>query len=158
MNENKTFKVEHVQRLIESKEAENIIECILKIELHTIPIGEGGNAIIYIPEEESLQTVCIKKGKEKPQIIFNNIDEECEIQRNLKNLGVRTPLTILSFTTEEKGDYFIMERINGSSIKDILTKEYFNDNDKLIIKAKKFFYDNEITGYSLKQKIKLYYY
>jgi tRNA A-37 threonylcarbamoyl transferase component Bud32 len=120
--ENKTFKVEHVQRLIESKETENIIECILKIELYATPIGEGGNAIVYIPEEESLQTVCIKKGKEKPQIVFNNIDEECEIQKTLKNLGVRTPLTILSFTTKEKGDYFIMERINGYSVKDILEK------------------------------------
>lgn len=120
MMENKTFKVEHVKRLIESKEAENIMECISKIELHANPIGEGGNAIVYIPEEESLQTVCIKKGKEKPQIIFNNIEEECEIQKTLKNIGVRTPLTILSFRINEKEDYFMMERINGYSIKDIL--------------------------------------
>lgn len=118
--EGKIFKVESVKKLIDSKETENITECILKFELHANPIGEGNNASIYIPKEESLQSVCIKKGKEKQMMIFNNIDDECELQKESKNLGIRTPLTLLSFTTKEKEDYLIMEKINGHSIKEII--------------------------------------
>lgn len=118
--EGKIFKVESVKKLIDSKEAENIEECILKVELHANPIGEGNNATIYIPENESLQSVCIKRGKEKQMMIFNNIDDECQFQKECKKLGIRTPLTLLSMTTKEKEDYFIMERINGYSIKEVL--------------------------------------
>lgn len=118
--EGKIFKVENVKRLIDSREAENIEDCILKVELHANPIGEGNNATIYIPENESLQSVCIKKGKEKQMMIFNNIDDECQFQKECKDLKIRTPLTLLSMTTKEKEDYFIMERINGYSIKEIL--------------------------------------
>lgn len=118
--ENKTFKIEQVKRLLDTKEAENIVECILKVELSATPIGEGANAFIYIPEDESLQSVCLKKIKEKPEMVFNEIDQECEMQKNLKEIGVRTPLTLLSFTTKEKEDYLVMEKINGYSIKDIM--------------------------------------
>ena len=118
--EGKIFKIESVKKLIDSKEAEDIEECILKVELHVNPIGEGNNANIYIPEDESLRSVCIKKGKEKQMMIFNSIDDECEFQKVCKNSGIRTPLTLLSFSSNEKEDYLVMERINGNSVKEIL--------------------------------------
>jgi len=120
----KTFKPEHIKRLINSKEESKIEECILKVELNTEPIGEGGNAIIYIPENESLQNVCIKKTKDKPQIMCNSIDEEHSLQEKAKNAGIRTPTTYLSFINKNDGkEYFLMERINGYSVKDIVKDE-----------------------------------
>lgn len=142
--EGKTFKVESVKKLIDSKEAESVEECILKVELHANPIGEGNNATIYIPENESLQSVCIKKGKEKQMMIFNNIDDECELQKECKKLGISTPLTLLSFTTKEKEDYLVMERINGYSVKEILK------NIKLLPEK----FDYQIFFKSLEEQIK----
>ena len=132
--EKKIFKVESVKKLIEFREMDNIIDCILNVELKATPIGEGGNAFIFIPEDESLQSVCIKKSKKNPYMIYNNIEEECEIQKEAKNNGICTPLTLLSFTTKDKEEYFLMERINGYSIKDIL------ENNNLL--PKKFNYNN----------------
>lgn len=117
--ENKVFNIKSIERLIDSKESNNIVECLLKIKLEATPLNEGGNAFIFIPLEKSLQNACIKKTKEKPQIKYNDINEEHMIQRKLKERGLRTPLTLVSFKTEE-GEYFVMERIKGYSVREII--------------------------------------
>jgi len=117
--ENKVFGIKSIERLIDSKETNNIIECLLKVKLEATPINEGGNAFIFIPLEKSLQNACIKKTKEKPQIQYNNINDEHKIQKKLKEMGLRTPLTLVSFKTVE-GEYFIMERIKGYSVREII--------------------------------------
>lgn len=120
----KLFKPDSIKRLIESKEAEKVCDCILSVELKAEPIGEGGNGLVYIPKDEMLGSVCIKKIKEKPQIFYNSIDEEHKYQEKLNKIGVRTPMTLISFKDKNDGqEYFIMERINGHSVKDILKDE-----------------------------------
>jgi len=117
--ENKIFKIENIQRLMESKEVEEIIECISKVELQASPIGWGSNAEVYIPIEESFKKVCIKKSIDKPKIVFNDIHEECRLQKQVKQFGVRTPLTLLSFNTENKS-WLMMETIDGHTVKEVL--------------------------------------
>lgn len=117
----KVFKAEHIKRLVDAKENKeiNVIECMLSAELEADPIGEGGNAEIFIPVEKAWETVCLKKIKERPLLHCNNIDEELRLQKKARRCGVRTPLCIISF--EEKGEkFFIMERIFGNTIEEIL--------------------------------------
>lgn len=123
-SETKIFKPKVIERLIDSKETKDIIKCILKVELQTIPIGEGGNAFIYIPTEETFANICIKKSKEKPQIIYNTIDQEHEFQKEIKGLGINTPATLLSFINEDDGlSYFVMERIKGHTVREVIQDE-----------------------------------
>lgn len=116
----KPFEIKKVQKIVESKETEALMSCIESLEIHAESIGEGGNAEILAINEGPFSKVCLKKVKEKPQIVCNDIDRENEIQSMARKAGVRTPLSLISFETES-GTYFIMEKINGSNIEEVLS-------------------------------------
>lgn len=117
--EGKKFEIKHVQKIIESKDAQALEECIASLEINAVSIGEGGNAVVYVAEGTPFEKVCLKKIKEKQQIIYNDVDQESIYQMKVREAGVNTPFSLLSLKTEG-GHFIVMERINGNSVKDIL--------------------------------------
>ncbi len=111
---------ETLRKFIDSIEVDTLIECIKNLEINAIPIGEGGNAIIYISDIDDFKNACLKKIKEKPQINSNNIDEEHKYQMMARMIGVNTPLALFSFKSIENIEYLVMERINGNTVGDIV--------------------------------------
>jgi len=122
MEKNHILEIRQVEVLIASQETKDLLECIASLEVNAVPIGEGGNAIIYASEEPSFSKVCLKKVKQKQQIICNDINEENDYQIKARKAGVRTPLSLISLKTDQ-GDFMVMERIVGNSVKEILKKE-----------------------------------
>lgn len=118
--ENKSFEIRAIKKIIDSKETEKLMECVLGLKIKEPSIGEGLNAFVHIPEQESFNKVCIKKIKENPLIKINDIDEECKLQFEAKHeYNVRAPEILFSFTTKDGEIFLVMERVNGHSIKDI---------------------------------------
>ncbi len=115
----KPFEIKKVQKIVESKETEALIECLKILEIHAESIGFGGNADVFAIEEGPFSKVCLKRIKEKPQMICNSIDTENEFQGKAQGAGVRTPLTLISVETDH-GDFLIMERINGSTVEEVI--------------------------------------
>ncbi len=115
----KPFEIKKVQKIVESKETESLLECLESLEIHAESIGEGGNAEVLAIAEGPFSKVCLKKIKEKPQIICNSIDRENELQGKARKAGVRTPLALISLETE-KGNFFIMEKIIGITVEEAL--------------------------------------
>ena len=118
--ENKPFTIKKIEIIVESIEAQQAEECIKKLEIHFASLGEGGNAVVYFAEGTSFSNIVFKKIKKNPVINFNTIDEENKIQEKVRELGVRTPITLLSFETTDNEEYLVMEKINGYSVKDIV--------------------------------------
>ncbi|MCX6753181.1 MAG: phosphotransferase [Candidatus Nomurabacteria bacterium] len=116
-----TFKLEKVQKIVENKATEDLLACLDVLELRAVSIGEGGNAEVLIAEGTPFEKVCLKRIKNKQQILCNEIDEENKFQIKAQEAGVRTPLPLMSLKTD-KGDCFLMERIEGYSMKDIIEK------------------------------------
>lgn len=116
----KPFEIKKVQKIIESKESNSLLNCIETLEIYAEKIGEGGNADILAVSQGPFSKVCLKKIKEKPQLICNSIDRENEFQEKAREAGVRTPLTLISFETEGGGNYFVMEKIIGSNLEEVL--------------------------------------
>ena len=124
--ENKPFKIEKIEKIVDNKENFELMECLKKLEKNFVSIGEGGNANIYVADGTVFEKICFKKIKKNPQIQYNNIDAEHEYQMKVKNLGVRTPLTLMSFKTEEGEEYLVMEKIEGPNLKEAI------DNPSLV--------------------------
>jgi hypothetical protein len=81
----KPFEIKKVQKIVESKETESLLECLESLEIHAESIGEGGNAEVLAIAEGPFSKVCLKKIKEKPQIICNSISMPtrlCTVARN----------------------------------------------------------------------------
>jgi len=120
MDKMESFKIEEVKKIIESKEAEEILECLKSLEeIGVTSIGKGLNADVYAALGTNFDKVCVKRIKEKPELIFNDINKEHEYQIMAHKAGVCTPLSLVSIKTEKEG-LIIMERIEGYSVKDIL--------------------------------------
>lgn len=119
MENYKTLTVEKIEKVIDSKNSASLMECIKSLEIKAVPIGEGGNAIVYAALGTAFEKVCLKRIKEKPQIIFNDIEQEHDFQVKAQEAGVRTPLSLLSINTDY-GKYLIMERIIGHSVGEIV--------------------------------------
>lgn len=115
----KPFEIKKVQKIVESKETEMLLECLEKLEIHAESIGFGGNAEVLAMAEGPFSKVCLKRIKEKPQILCNDIDRENELQGLARKAGVRTPLALISMETE-KGMFFIMEKIIGTTVEEVL--------------------------------------
>jgi tRNA A-37 threonylcarbamoyl transferase component Bud32 len=126
-----SMEVKHLKKLTESKEIDDILECIEKIGLDVEKIGEGGNAEVFsVAGESNFSKFCLKKIREKPQIQNQDIDMEHAYQIKVRDLGVTTPLSLVSFDSN-KGSYLLMEKINGHSVREIahipnLLSEEFN--------------------------------
>ena len=121
MEEIKPYEVKKVAKIVESKETLKLINCLQTLELHATSIGEGGNADVLVAEETPFKKVCLKKIKQKPLILSNDIDQEHKYQIMAREAGVPTPLPLISFETE-KEKYLIMERVYGHTILEILEK------------------------------------
>lgn len=117
----KPLEIHKVNKLIESKEAEELEECLQRLELKSFSLGQGGNAEVLGIEDHHFTNVCLKKIKEKPQMKANTIDIEHQFQIDAYKAGVRTPLTLISFETDD-GKYFIMERVFGITIEELCNK------------------------------------
>lgn len=116
----KVFTVKKVEIILDAKEDTlALVECIKSMEMKATSIGEGGNAIIYAVLGTAFDKVCLKKVKEKPQIMLNDIIREHEFQDMVEDAGVRTPHTLASIDTSE-GKYLIMERVEGHSVFEVL--------------------------------------
>lgn len=116
--EGKHFKIEKIEKIIETKETVDLEECIKKLELNFESIGSGTNADVYIAKGTSFEKICFKKVKKNPSIKCNDINKEHEFQIEVRKLGVRTPLTLMSIETDEKEEYLVMEIINGCTVKE----------------------------------------
>lgn len=128
MEQIKSFKIEEIKKIIESKQTEEILEYIKSLEeIGITSIGKGRNADVYAAFETKFNKVCVKKVKEKPELVFNDINKEHEYQSMAHKAGVCTPLSLVSIKTE-KEELIIMERIEGYSVRDVL------NNPKLIPK------------------------
>lgn len=127
------FENSSVKKLIESNEVDIILERIKNVEFEETPIGEGGNAVIFVPKEEKLKGVCLKKVKEKPQIQYNDIEQESKYQEELRENGVNTPEILVSIDSPN-GKYFLMERVDGYNISEVIQKPE--------LMPKKFDYEN----------------
>lgn len=113
------YEIKKVQKIVESKETEALLSCLNSLEIHAESIGEGGNADVLAIEGGPFSKVCLKKAKEKPQLVCNTIDRENELQGKARSAGVRTPLTLISIETD-KGDFLIMEKIDGCTVEQLL--------------------------------------
>ena len=121
-NKSKIISFQKIEKVIDSREGTaDLIECIKSLEIKATPIGEGGNAVVYAALGTNFDRICLKKIKEKPQIMYNDIDKEHQFQIMARNAGVRTPFSIMSIKTDD-GEYLIMEKIEGSSIEEIIQK------------------------------------
>lgn len=112
------FEIKKIQKLIESKQTEELVDCLNRLELSAEPIGVGGNAEVLAIEGGAFSKVCLKKIKKTPMIECNDIDIETQIQSKVRKAGVRTPLALVSFEANEQ-EYLIMERIIGNTIAEI---------------------------------------
>lgn len=120
-SQSQTFKLEKVQKIIENKVTEDLLYCLDVLELRAVSIGEGDSAEVLVAEGTPFEKVCLKRIKKNPPVICNDIDEENAFQIKAQEAGVRTPLPLISLQTN-KGPCFLMERIEGHSMKDILQK------------------------------------
>ncbi len=109
------FEMRKVRKIVETKETEALLECINSLEIHAESIGEGGNAEVFAIEGGQFSKVCLKRIKEKQQLICNSIDEENKFQGKAREAGVRTPLALISIDTD-KGSFLIMERVDGCTV------------------------------------------
>lgn len=121
MNE-RIFEIKKVKKIVESKETEALAECIGELLKKSISIGEGNNADVFIAPETSFEKVCLKLIKEKPWMICNDIDTEHLFQSKALEAGVKTPLSLISFESNNR-KYLVMQIINGSSVKEIINGE-----------------------------------
>lgn len=112
MKAERPFEIKKVQKIVESKETERLIECLQNLEVNATQIGEGRNAIVYVAEGAAFENVCLKKIRPKPELLANTIDQEHQFQIDAKKAGVRTPLSLVSIESD-KGIYLIMERVIG---------------------------------------------
>lgn len=117
----KAFNLETVKRYIETKETEELLECLNKLESNSVPLGEGKNAEVFGLDEGKFRSVCMKKMRENPQLKCNDLDTEVDFQNRVRELGIKTPLTMAYMIDPElKEEFILMERIYGCSIKDII--------------------------------------
>ena len=114
----KPLEIHRIKRLIESKQVEELVECLQKLEMHTESIGLGGNAEVFGIKEGPFSKVCLKKVAKIPQIRCNDIDTETKIQSMARSAGVRIPLALVSFEAGGQ-EYLIMERIIGNTVGEI---------------------------------------
>lgn len=120
----KAFHLETVKRYIETKEVEELLECLGNLESQAVSIGEGKNAEVFGLDEGTFKSVCMKKIKEHPELKCNDLDTEVEFQNRIRELGIKTPLTLAYMVdTDSKEEFILMERIYGCSIGDIVYGE-----------------------------------
>lgn len=129
--------LEVVKRYIETKETEELLECLNKLESKSVPLGEGKNAEVFGLDEGRFKAVCMKKMRENPELKCNDLDTEVDFQNRVRALGIKTPLTMAyMIDSESKDEFILMERIYGCSIKDIV---YGQDQVPDNYEHKKFF-------------------
>lgn len=117
--EEPVFKIEKVKKIVDSKESVALSTCVSEYLKMATVIGYGTNAEVLVAEGTLFSKVVCKKIKKKPLMKCNDIDTELEFQVKINEAGVRTPLALISFEINGE-EHFLMERIDGYSIGDIL--------------------------------------
>ena len=116
------LKIKSVEKIVNSKETETIIECLKTLEIGATPIGEGDSSTILAAEGTLFDRVCLKKIKKQPKMICNDIKTEYEYQLEAHKAGVKTPLPLFSLETQEGDKYICMERMYGYNLAEIIEK------------------------------------
>ncbi len=111
-----TLNIKNVSKIIESKETDDIVSCLEKLEIHAQSIGEGDSSEVFVAENPKLEKVCLKRIKKTPKMLCNDIDTEHKYQISAHKAGVRTPLPLISIESADGKKYLIMERIFGYSV------------------------------------------
>jgi len=114
------FEIETLEGEIDEQFLKEVVDTIEKIQKNKEPLGKGRAAEVYAFPEESF---CIKEIKDDSwEYNFNDIHTEHELQQNAIEIGIRCPKLILSIidTDHKESKYLVMEKILGSSIKDII--------------------------------------
>lgn len=120
MKSERHFEV--IKRYVEIQNEKELIDCLEKRLETSLEIGFGNNGNVYSLEDESgiFAGICVKKIKEKPLLMCNDIDTEAQYQRKLRKGGLKTPRYLIVVKDENDQKYFIMERIRGVSIGDAI--------------------------------------
>ncbi len=114
---------ELIKKFIESADQRDLLECIKSLEERAEQIGWGKNADIFAVGDKQYKKLCAKKIKEKPYLLDNRPEEEFKYQQMVRELGVRTPLSVAVIkNTDTLEEYIIMERIMGVSIGDVISE------------------------------------
>ena len=116
------LKIENISKLIENEQTEVLEKCIKRREMNAILHKQGGNAEIYISKDRDYKNVCLKKIKERPQILHNDVDNEHKFQIKARQAGVRTPMPLFSIETKDGGKYILMEFIQGETVADVIAR------------------------------------
>ena len=116
------LKIETAKKIIETSETERLERCIQNHELNAKLHKQGGNAEIYTSPNPVYKNICLKKIKDRPQILYNNVDNEMSFQIKVRALGIKTPLPLLSVETKDGRKFILMEFIKGETVSDILNK------------------------------------
>ena len=116
------LNVKKIEKIVESRETDSLIECVRNLELKATQIAEGDSSTILVAEGTPFERVCKKKIKKFPKMIVNQIDTEHQYQIRARKAGVDTPLPLVSFETAEGDYYLLMERIFGDTVGDIVSK------------------------------------
>ncbi len=115
------FHLERVKQYIENKEAEDLLECLERLEPQATQIGYGNNAEVFGLDEGTFKSVCVKRIMKLPLLKCNDLDTEVNFQNRVREMGIKTPLTFAYMIDSDSKDQFIlMERVYGVSIKDIV--------------------------------------
>jgi serine/threonine protein kinase len=112
-------KFEVVRSYAEKFNDKEIIDCMESVLKNSEKIGAGKNANVFdLPGYEEL---CVKKLFRTPTVMINPIDTEAEIQQDVFEMGIPTPMYYKKLRDNTNGqEYLVMERIDGYSVGDIL--------------------------------------
>lgn len=131
--ESATSKYEVVRSYAEKFNDAEIIACMEDVLKNSEIIGVGKNAEVFdLPGYEEL---CVKKLIKNPEKVINSIDTEAEIQREVFDMGIATPMYYKKLRDNTNGqEYLVMQRIKGYSVGDLL---YAIDEDRTILDGHK---------------------
>ncbi|NCS99424.1 hypothetical protein GW765_00370 [Candidatus Parcubacteria bacterium] len=112
-------KYEVVRSYAEKFSDSEIVACMEEVMKKSEKIGTGQNAEVFnLPGYEEL---CVKKIFRNPDKVINPLETEAEIQREVFDMGIPTPMYYKKLRDNTTGQqYLVMERIDGYSVGDLL--------------------------------------
>lgn len=128
MNFNPSPEILHVktrEKFSGAESADAVIHCIENHRPRAVLIGEGGNGNVLALEDDvsDLSHVCLKEVRDMPVMKGYEMSEEVRIQNHLYEHGVRTPLVYSLLEGDDGRQYFLMERIFGKSVGEIIATD-----------------------------------
>ncbi len=123
MNEKINWTAENTAEKMQMYE-QLVFEEIERLGKNGYAIGDGKTAEVLILKEQS--GVCLKAIGKKDKCL-NRANMEMEFLDKMAELGFPVPKAICALETEEGKDYLFMERVEGFSVNDFVTKNLFSE-------------------------------